>query len=131
MNEPCWTGLILDLEDISTRIDAADNPNAIRLALADKIMECLVARADTLSPLERVNFGIAIDLLPTPWLRMTWAHVYSVCTVSDAPEKVGKPLESQLVPTLSELHANLINALASINEQLVAESSARSAGNTG
>ena len=69
---------------------------------------------------ERVNFGIAIELLSSPWLRMTWAHVDFVCTVSDEVDRNREPPESQPVPNLRELHAKLNDELASIrNSQLM------------
>ena len=106
----------MDLEEISKRIDAGDNPYAIRVALAEKIMECLVARGDELTPWERVNFGLAIELLQSPWLRMVWSHVDFVCTVSDEIDRNREPPESQPVPTLRELHANLNEAMATIHD---------------
>ena len=109
----------MDLEEISKRIDARDDPESIRAALGEKIMECLRARGDELSAWERVNFGIAIELLSSPWLRMTWAHVDFVCTLSDEVDRNREPPESQTVPTLRELHAKLNDELASIrNSQL-------------
>ena len=106
----------MDLEEISKRIDAGDNPYAIRVALAEKIMECLVARGDELTPWERVNFGLAIELLQSPWLRMVWSHVDFVCTVSDEIDRNRVPPESQPVPSLGELHANLTEAIATIKD---------------
>ena len=110
----------MDLEEISKRIDVGDDPDGIRVALGDKITECLVARGDDLMPWERVNFGLAIDLLNSPWLRMTWAHVDFVCTVSD--EKVrNRPVpESQTVPSLRELHVKLAEELAIIHDRRLA-----------
>lgn len=106
----------MDLEEISKSIDAGGNPHDIRVALGAKITECLVARSDQLSPWERVNFGIAIELLPSPWLRMTHAHVDSVCS-PDFLNPKREAAESQPVPTLSELHAMLAEALAVIDQQ--------------
>lgn len=111
----------MDLEEISKRIDAGDNPDAIRIALGEKIRECLVARGEVLSPWERVNFGLAIELLPSPWLRMTWTHVDFVCTVSDMIDRDREVPESQPVPTLTELHTNLDEALANIHAHFLAQ----------
>ena len=107
----------MDIEEISKRIDVGDDPDDIRVALSDKITECLVARGDNLTPWERVNFGIAIELLNSPWLRMIWTHVDLVCTVPD--ERVWhRPVpESQPMPTLSELHVKLIEELAIIHDR--------------
>lgn len=58
-------GKYCGLEEISKGIDLGENPIATRLALADKITECLKARRALLSPPERVSFGHAIDLLPS------------------------------------------------------------------
>ena len=107
----------MDLEEISKRIDARDDPDAIRAALGEKIMECLLARGEELSSWERVNFGIAIELLPTTWLRMTWTHVDYVCNVSHEVDRNRQPPESQPVPTLQELHAKLNDELASIRSR--------------
>ena len=90
----------------------------MRLALAEKIRECLTARGDLLSALERVHFGLAIELLPSTFLRMTWALVHTVCTESAGHDKNRKPRESQPIPALDELHAKLNDALDSIRGRL-------------
>ena len=109
----------MDIEEISKRIDVGDDPDDIRVALSDKITECLVARGDDLTPWERVNFGIAIELLNTAWLRMIWTHVDFVCTVSDESVRHRPVPESQPVPTLSELHAKLIEEMAILHDRLL------------
>ena len=106
----------MDIEEISNRIDAGDDPDDIRVALGDKITECLVARGDDLTPWERVNFGIAIELLNSAWLRMIWTHVDLVCTVSNERVQHRPVAESQPVPTLSELHAKLIEEMAILHD---------------
>ena len=108
----------MDLDEISKRIDAGENPDAMRLALAEKVLECLTARGDLLSPMERVHFGLAIELLPSTFLRMTWALVYTVCTESVANAKDRKPRESQPIPTLDELHVKLNDTLESIRRRI-------------
>ena len=93
----------MDLAEIRQRIDAGADPNDIRADLGEKLMECLVAQAENLGPLARVHFGIAIDLLPSPWLHLTWAHVDSVCngTAHVTEQDFSPAVES--APTLDEL----------------------------
>ena len=111
----------MDLEEISKGIDLGENPIAIRVALADKITECLKVRGALLSPLERVNLGHAIDLLPSTWLRMTWAHVASVGAETEMMDAQREPPESVSIPTLTELQTKLIDALATVDNQLLAQ----------
>lgn len=107
----------MNLEEISKLIDAGDNPDAIRHALGEKIMECLVARGHELTSWESLNFGIAIELLHSPYLRMTWWHVDFVCTGSDGAARARMPPESQKVPSLDELHIALREALAASEDR--------------
>ncbi len=93
----------MDLAEIRQRIDAGADPDDIRADLGEKIMECLVAQAEKLGPLARVHFAIAIDLLPSPWLHLTWAHVDSVCNGTEHVPEQDFPHGVESAPTLDEL----------------------------
>lgn len=110
----------MNLEEISKGIDLGENPIALRVALADIITDCLKQRGALLSPLERVNLGHAIDLLPSTWLKMTWANVASVCAETELMDAHREPPNAVPVPTLAELQTKLIDALATLDDQLLA-----------
>ena len=113
----------MELDEISRRIDEGENPGAIRIALGEKILQCLIARGEVLTPWERVNFGLAIDLLHSHMLRITWTHVDFVCAVSDEIVRNRQLPESQPVPTLRALHDKLIIEIDKIYEEQLTESS--------
>ena len=93
----------MDLAKIRQRIDAGADSDRIRADLAQKIMQCLLAQGAELGPWERVHFGIAIDLLPSPWLQLTWTHVDSVCNRSAFDPTRSLPTVVSHPPTVEEL----------------------------
>ena len=107
----------MDLEQIRGRINAGADADEMRVALAEKIMECLEARGEDMSPVERSHFNIAIDLLPTSWLLLTWAHVDSVCNPSEADKGAPDLAPMESAPPKSELLAKLTEALALMHAQ--------------
>lgn len=106
----------MDLATIKQRIDAGANADDIRAELGEKIMECLVAKGEILSPWERIHFGMAIDLLRSPWLSLTWTHVDAVCSRSDSDPDLCIPRPVENAPTLAELFSQLIQALADVHQ---------------
>ncbi len=104
----------MELEEILERIDAGANADEVRVALAVKIMECLEARGDEMSPWERAHFNMAIDLLPSSWLRLTWSHVDCVCNLRepDSGTYTSAPAFTESAPTKSDLLTKLNEALA-------------------
>lgn len=102
----------MDLEEILARIDAGAEGDEIRLALAVKIMECLDARGDDMSPWERAHYNIAIDLLPSSWLRLTWVHVDCVCNLREPDSGAHNAAFTESAPTKIELLTKMTAALA-------------------
>ena len=102
----------MDLNEILERLDAGADADEVRVALAVKIMECLEARGDDMSPWERAHYNIAIDLLPSTWLRLTWAHVDCVCNLRQPDNGAHDFAFTESAPTKLELLAKLTEALA-------------------
>ena len=102
----------MDLGETLDRIDAGADGDEIRLALAVKIMECLVARGDDMSPWERAHYNIAIELLPSSWLRLTWAHVDCVCNLREPDNGDRNATFTESAPTKIELLTKMTAALA-------------------
>ena len=102
----------MDLSEILERIDAGADADEVRVALAVKIMECLEARGDDMTPWERAHYNIAIDLLPSSWLRLTWAHVDCVCNLREPDSGTHDPAFTESAPTKIELLTKLTEALA-------------------
>lgn len=108
----------MTLYEIFAAIDAHDNGNGapIRSALGEKIRERLVSHGDPLSDWARAHLGIAVDLLPSRWLRLAWAHV----NMALAKQGAGIELFDRVlpdgteVPSLSELNARLVKSFALI-----------------
>ncbi len=107
-----FEGPTLDLKEILERIDAGAEADEVRLALAVKIMECLQARGDDMTPWERTHYKIAIDLLPSSWLRLTWAHVDCVCNMREPDKGTYDPAFTESAPTKIELLTKMTEALA-------------------
>ena len=122
----------MKLNEIFARIHQHDlelgnaEANEIRLALGEKIRECLIARGDVLTQWERANLAIAIDLLPSPWLGLTWGHVNLACSSDNAAgeRREREPPKWAKAPISTELHATLTDALTPIRRQSVAISDA-------
>ena len=111
----------MTLYEIFAAIDAHDNGNGpqIRLALGEKISERLVSRGDSLTDWERAHLGIAVDLLPSRWLRLAWAHVNMALAEQSAGGKQFYRVlpDGTEVPSLSELNARLVKSFALIKSR--------------
>ena len=107
----------MDLEEILKRINAGADGDEMRVALAEKIMECLVARGDEMTPWERTHYNIAIDLLPSSWLRLTWAHVDCVCNLREPDSAAHDPVFTESAPTKIELLTKMTEVLAIMHAQ--------------
>ena len=109
----------MDLLEIRQRIDSGDNSDDIRAYLGEKIMECLIAKGENLGPWERVHFGVAIELLPSPWLRLTWTHVDAVCNPPEWDPRRSVPRVVAHPPSIDELVEKLKSAMSKIRDQQV------------
>ena len=121
----------MTLYEIFAAIDAHDNGNGvpIRLALGEKIRERLLSRGDSLTDWERAHLGIAVDLLPSRWLRLAWAHVNMALAEQDARvEQFERELpDGTEVPSLSELNARLAKSFALIKSRYTPRTETRRA----
>lgn len=105
--------LMVDLQKIRSQIDDSESDNEIRAALANAIMEFVAARGDHLTPWERMHLGVAADLLPSDWLRMTWAHLNCVYNPCECETHANDWAPVDWIPTKEELRGKL-NVAASL-----------------
>ena len=121
----------MTLYEIFAAIDANDNGNgvAVRAALGEKISERLVSRGDFLTDWERAHLGIAVDLLPSRWLRRAWAHVNMALAEQGARvEQFDRVLpDGTETPSLSELNVRLVKAFALIKSRYAPRTETRRA----
>lgn len=107
--------------EIFAAIDAHDNEDVapVGSALGEKTRERVVSDGDSLHGWERAHLGIAVDSLPSRWLRQAWAHVNMALAEQGAGfEQFDRVLpEGTEVPSLSELNARVVKSFALIKSR--------------
>lgn len=111
----------MDSNEVLHRIDAGCDTDDIRADLGQMVMKCLLSAGEELGPWERVHCAMAIELLQSPWLRLTWMHADSVCNRPQWNPTRSIPRAIEDAPTIRDLTEKLKSTLHNIREhQMIA-----------
>ena len=94
------------------RIDRGGNLEQVRRDIAVLILRCLTEKQDTLDAWEKMQFEMAIALLPTYWLRLAVAHIKLAMEPADAHLEMDAAVAAGFAKiTKDELVARLANVV--------------------
>ena len=90
-----------EIDSILLRIDGQNDMEGVRRDLGLLILRCLMEQRDALDTWKKMQYEMAIALLPTVWLRLAVSHV----RLALEPADPNRPLDPDLTTALDRLSA--------------------------